>query len=290
MATAVVNSSNSSYTVTDLVNGSTVKLTYPLAGTSSYYVQSPSGEKTLSLYYQGSTVIVMSNLVASFGYGNSIFGSTDPDTALALVQTSLGSGGNSGSATPMFKIGDIKHSYYAIDHDGWVKLAGQLKSSLSVAQQANATALGFGANLVNAADLAVVGTSGTKTTGSTGGSAQATIAQANLPAVNLVGGGHSHGVNDSGHSHGSGTLAPNYNYQNFVAAAGSGATGTSFTSNSNAGSGNYTGAITGSSNASNTGLSVASSGNLIIPLGGSGAVLPTQNPYLAANTFIYLGV
>jgi hypothetical protein len=280
-AVAVVNSSNSSFTITDAVGGATTKNTYPLAGVSSYYSQSALGEKVLYLMYQGLTVIAAANTVGNFGYGNSIFGSTDPDVALTAAQVVLGSSGSSGSTVPMFKFGDVKHSYFPTDHDGWVKLDGRLKNSLPAAQQANATALGFGASLVNAADLTVVGASGTKAIGSTGGSAVATITQSNLPALNLLGGSHNHTAADSGHNH--------------ATWAGSG--GQQLTDNNGTGSaGGFSANLTsGSLPKMNTGaaaaqISVAASGNLTIPLGGSGTALPTQNPYLAANTFIYLGV
>lgn len=293
MAIAVINSSNSSYTVTDLVAGSTTRFTYPLAGTSAYYVQSPSGEKSLSLFYQSNTVIVMSNTVTGFGYGNSIFGSTDPDTALVSVQSNLGSGGNSGSATPMPKIGDIKQTYYNSDHDGWVKMVGQPKSSLTATQQVNATALGFGTSLVNGADLVLIGASATKLVGSTGGAATATITQANLPNVNLtataISAGTPAGSIDAQGAH---THPVTVNFHDTTGDGFNGGRIQSTDRNplrTQANASEVQVQSAGSHSHNFTGSSLPNHSH-VVPLGGSGVAVPIQNPYLAANVFIYLGV
>ena len=52
--------------------------------------------------------------------------------------------------------GDIKQGIQSTDHNGWIKLNGRLKSSLTSTQQAQATALGLGANLPNAANSFLV--------------------------------------------------------------------------------------------------------------------------------------
>jgi microcystin-dependent protein len=87
---------------------------------------------------------------------------------------------------------------------------------------------------------------------------------------------------DSGHTHGPGSLVPQYGYQNYIGAAGTGLTGTAFTSNSNAGSGSYTGAIVGASAAGVAALST---------VGGNAAhqnMQPTQ--FAAMSAQIYAGV
>lgn len=47
-------------------------------------------------------------------------------------------------------IGDIKTGIQSTDHNGWVKLDGRLKSSLTTTQQSQATSLGIGSNLPDA--------------------------------------------------------------------------------------------------------------------------------------------
>jgi hypothetical protein len=86
-------------------------------------------------------------------------------------------------------IGDAKSGFQSTDHNGWIKLDGRLKSTLTATQQANATALGIGANLPDATGrsfrqgtlLASIGSD--------------LITQPNLPNVTLTtvaGGSHSH--------------------------------------------------------------------------------------------------
>lgn len=86
----------------------------------------------------------------------------------------------------------------AADHNGWVRLDGRLKSTLTATQQAQATALGIGANLPNASNAFLV-QNGT-TLGSLSSSNTKTIAQSNLPNVSLGGstssdGSHTHTIN-----------------------------------------------------------------------------------------------
>lgn len=93
------------------------------------------------------------------------------------------------------KIGDIKHSVAVSDHDGWVLLDGRAVSSLGTVQRTNAQSLGFSTNLPNAENSVLVQTTGVL--GSTVGSNQRLITQANLPNVSLTpttapAGAHSH--------------------------------------------------------------------------------------------------
>jgi hypothetical protein len=257
------------------------EVTYPASLVSTKLLTTPStGFSTLSLIFGGQPILYLPSNNTGQGWGNTLFGLTDPLLAKVQAQTQLGASSSSGSAGTMPKTGDTKHSYYTTSHDGWVPLAGQLKSSLTATQQAAATSLGFGANLPNAADLAIVGTSGTKTNGSIGGSAQATIGQTHLPSVNLSGGSHSHSASDSGHSH--------------ATWAGSGGQQLADVNGTGSAGGFAASLVSSSSPKMSTGgagaaITVASSGALTIPLGGGGTALPIQNPYIALNTFIYLG-
>jgi hypothetical protein len=166
--------------------------------------------------------------------------------------------------------GDYKYSFKAANHGRWVLTNGGLKSALPASQQANATGLGIGANLPDTRDRAIVGVSGTKPLNSTGGAATVAIAQANLPVINLIGGSHGHGISDPGHAH----SVPQANNGTFNSNGAAGAP---------VGFGNSFG-----TSANTTGISVSASGNLSIPLGGSGTALSVQNSYLALSGFICL--
>jgi hypothetical protein len=87
-------------------------------------------------------------------------------------------------------IGDIKTGIQSADHYGWVKLDGRVKSTLTATQQAQATALGIGANLPNATN-AVLTQNGTAL-GSVSGSNTKTISQNQLPNVQIGIPNHNH--------------------------------------------------------------------------------------------------
>ncbi len=59
------------------------------------------------------------------------------------------------------KIGDVKQGFQTTDHEGWIKLDGRAKSSLTATQQTKATSLGFGANLPNATNVYLAQQNGT---------------------------------------------------------------------------------------------------------------------------------
>ncbi len=107
------------------------------------------------------------------------------------------------AAMTVINYGDVKSGMQSGDHNGWVKLDGRAKSTLSATQQAQATALGIGTNLPDAANAFLV-QNGT-TIGSVSSSNTKTILRGNLPNVALGGsttadGSHSHtiNVNDNG--------------------------------------------------------------------------------------------
>jgi hypothetical protein len=164
---------------------------------------------------------------------------------------------------PSGTIGDLKSGAQPTDHNGWIKLDGRLKSTLTPNQQANATFFGVGANLPVGNGRAFIQGTILAQIGST------TITQANLPAVNLVGGSHAHAITDPGHSH---NIVGNAN----GATGGSQGTFTTVT-------GTQWSAIT----SNGTGISIQSSGNLSIPLGGSGTAYTPAG--IGCNQFIYLG-
>lgn len=84
-----------------------------------------------------------------------------------------------------FNYGDIKTGIQTNDHNGWIKLNGRLKSTLTSTQQTQATSLGIGTNLPDASNSFLV-QNGT-TLGSVSGSNSKTIAQNNLPNITLTG-------------------------------------------------------------------------------------------------------
>jgi hypothetical protein len=94
--------------------------------------------------------------------------------------------------------GDVKTGFQSTDHNGWVKLNGRAKSTLSATQQAQATALGIGTNLPDASNAFLVQNG--RALGDVFGANSKTIAQANLPNVTLGGstssdGSHTHTIN-----------------------------------------------------------------------------------------------
>ena len=178
-------------------------------------------------------------------------------------------------AVALATIGDAKSGFQTADHgSGWILLDGRLKTALTATQQTQATALGFGLNIPNATGRAFVqGTLGAQIGSST-------ITQANLPAVNLSGGSHGHGITDPGHGHGA--PAVSIGTRNV-------ATGTNYSVYSNSFNDGFSSTFVsvGGVPANTTGVSVAASGALSIPLGGSGsAYIPSA---IGVNQFCFLG-
>ena len=160
--------------------------------------------------------------------------------------------------------GDIKTGIQSGDHNGWVKLDGRLKSTLTSTQQIQASALGIGNNLPDATNAFLV-QNGT-TLASISSANTKTITQANLPNVNFTGtaesnGGHTHTINFN-------TSTP---LTGSWAVYGGGAAGYTIAGNP----------TTSTSGAHTHTVSVAS--------GGSGIALDITPKSLSVNTFIYLG-
>ena len=77
--------------------------------------------------------------------------------------------------------GDVKTGIQTGDHNGWIKLDGRLKSTLTASQQTQATALGIGTNLPDATNAVLMQSSGTL--GTVTGTMSTTIAQNQLPNI-----------------------------------------------------------------------------------------------------------
>jgi hypothetical protein len=166
--------------------------------------------------------------------------------------------------------GDVKTGFQSADHNGWIKLNGRAKSTLSTTQQAQATALGIGTNLPDASNAFLV-QNGT-TIGSVSSSNSKTIAQANLPLYNLptattsTNGSHTHTFLDV-------IWSENRGQRNNTIGAGAA------TDNDN--DPYYRNATTDAAGDHTHTVTVSS--------GGSGTALDITPKSLSVNTFIYLG-
>ncbi len=129
-------------------------------------------------------------------------GITAPQTGLLIYQTDGLSGfylygGSSWNRLAQESFGDVKSGVQTADHAGWVLLDGRAISTLSTAQQAIASSLGFSGNLPNANNAYLVQNGSSM--GAVSGSNTTTLTQANLPNVNFTGnaasaGAHAHTV------------------------------------------------------------------------------------------------
>ena len=193
-----------------------------------------------------------------------------PATGLLVYQTDGNVGfyyydGSTWTAiAPTTIVGDVKTGIQAADHNGWIKLDGRLKSSLTTSQQTQATGLGIGTNLPDATNAYLVQNG--STLASVSGTNTKSITQANLPNVNFTGTAASNG--DHAHTIGFNSSMPlNGNW--------------AFATNGGAG---YN--IVG--NASTT-TSGAHTHTVTVSSGGSGTALEITPRSLSVNTFIYLG-
>ena len=80
-----------------------------------------------------------------------------------------------------YALGDVKTGIQSGDHNGWIKLDGRLKSTLTVSQQVQANLLGIGINLPDATNAVLMQSSGTL--GTVTGSMSTTLAQNQLPNI-----------------------------------------------------------------------------------------------------------
>jgi hypothetical protein len=126
-------------------------------------------------------------------------GITSPQTGLLIYQTDGLSGfylygGSSWIRLAQESFGDVKSGVQTADHAGWVLLDGRAISTLSTAQQAIASSLGFTGNLPNANNAYLVQNGSSM--GTVSGSNTTTLTQANLPNVSFSGNAASSGVHN----------------------------------------------------------------------------------------------
>ncbi|MBG6132307.1 microcystin-dependent protein [Aquimarina sp. EL_43] len=160
--------------------------------------------------------------------------------------------------------GDVKFSVATADHSGWYILDGRSIATLSATAQAVATSLGFTTNLPNATDRVLKHPAGGENIGDTGGQANTTLVQANLPNVNFTGTTNTRG----NHRHGFAGFFSNQRVQNGVDANRRILLAGGNTNTSNAGNHNH---------------------NVTLNSGGANQSFDRYQPYLVINTFIYLG-
>lgn len=204
----------------------------------------PNPATGLLVYNTGNNV----NLAAGYYYWNG--------SAWVVISTAVGN-------MPI-SFGDIKTGIQTTDHNGWIKLDGRLKSSLTSTQQTRATNLGIGTNLPNATNSVLMQNG--NTLGAVSGSNSKTISQANLPNINFPTATTTY---NGDHSH---TFTRPIGDQNF--SNGSGNTWWGFSS----------GATIWTSTAG------AHTHNVTVSSGGSGTALDVTPQSLSINMFIYLGI
>ncbi|MBF0576311.1 hypothetical protein [Dysgonomonas sp. GY617] len=134
---------------------------------------------------------------------------------------------NLGIPEPKVLPGDIKYSVVETDHDGWYLMNGRTVASLPANLRPIAQKLGFTNNLPDTRDRFLKTKTGTEAVGVIGGTNTFTIAEANLPNLNLSGsfsgisasGGASHAHTFSGTS-ASGGSAHNHTFSGTSASGG----------------------------------------------------------------------
>lgn len=230
----------------------------------------------------------------------------NPAAGLMVYQTDVTAGlyyydGSSWVTLATYSFGDLKSGMQTSDHNGWVRLNGRLKSTLTPTQQLQATALGIGANLPDATNAYLVQNGGT--IGAVTGANTVTLTQANLPLYNLPttttssSGSHSHTVDPilsntstaGSHTHTGTVGGHNWNgggaYAGGFAAGGFAFYNPTLTINS-AGDHNHSidiPATTSSTDGAHTHTVTVSSG-------GSGTALNIAPRSMSVNMFIYLGL
>jgi hypothetical protein len=89
MLTVILDASGTTVTVTDDVNGTRQSI-YRLADIVPRFVSLPNGEKELSLLVGGVNIASCANTLGYPGYGNLMFGSSNPDAALVALRAVAG--------------------------------------------------------------------------------------------------------------------------------------------------------------------------------------------------------
>jgi hypothetical protein len=166
------------------------------------------------------------------------------------------------------------------DEGDLILLNGRLKSTLTAAQQAVATACGYGTNLFDGVGKMLVGSGSGFTPLATGGSATSIIGQANLPNISLTSNAVSAGTP-------AGSIA-NTVTATYHSATGDGFNGGRIQLTDRAGF-NVTNPSEMTVSSSFTGTALGTHQHTS-SLGGSGTALSTQNPYGVVAKYVYLGV
>lgn len=202
-------------------------------------------------------------------------------------------------AAPSF--GDVKSGMQTSDHNGWVRLNGRLKSTLTSTQQAQATTLGIGENLPDATNAYLVQNGGT--IGAVTGANTVTLTQANLPLYNLPNattsstGSHTHTVDPASvntsttgsHTHTGSVGGSNWNgggaYTGAFSAGGHLFYAPTLTINP---AGDHSHSVDIPSITSST--DGAHTHTVTVSSGGSGTAINIAPRSLSLNMFIYLGL
>lgn len=219
---------------------------------------------------------------------------TSPDIGLYIFDTDTKSpwfyNGTSWINTAGANYGDIKTGIQSNDHNGWIKLDGRLKSTLTTSQQAAANSLSIGTNLPNASNSYLSQNGGTLGAVSAGNNT-VTLTTANLPSHNhlFTGTGawtnsdtHSHVYNDAYFAENRGLTGNN----RFGISAGSDTDNNFIWRTSGGGDSNYISDI----NTSNNTHSHYFTPSGTIGTTGDGASINIAPKTLTVNMFIYLGL
>lgn len=203
-----------------------------------------------------------------------------------------------------YNVGDIKTGLQTVDHNGWIKLDGRLKSTLTASQQTQANLLGIGTNLPDANNAVLMQTG--SILGSVAGENSKIIAQNNLPNVSFTGtaataGDHFHSIDPPNtetaingyHSHSIGRRSNSDSgaydtndgrrWENSASTTDRAYYGTFET----AGAGNHSHSVDIA--AFNSASSGSHSHTVTVSSGGSGVALDITPRRLSVNTFVYLG-
>lgn len=203
-----------------------------------------------------------------------------------------------------YNVGDIKTGLQTVDHNGWIKLDGRLKSTLTASQQTQANLLGIGTNLPDANNAVLMQTG--STLGSVAGENSKIIAQNNLPNVSFTGtaataGDHFHSIDPPNtetaingyHSHSIGRRSNSDSgaydtndgrrWENSASTTDRAYYGTFET----AGAGNHSHSVDIA--AFNSASSGSHSHTVTVSSGGSGVAFDITPRRLSVNTFVYLG-
>lgn len=221
------------------------------------WAQTPTGEELVTIHTVTNSTAM--NSIGGASSGALVFNLADKKMYVYDGTNWQAVGGNGP------EIGRTKHSFQSADHGGWYLLNGRSLSSLSTSAASAANSIGISGNLPNASDRVLKHPKSGESVGDIGGEASTTLTQANLPNVNFTGttsnnGNHNHDF--SGYFSWESIRHSADAWREVLLSGGSNNTNTT---------GNHTHSVS-------------------INSGGSNQPIDQYQPYLVANTFIYLGV